>query len=414
MNIYLIIILAILAGDYLLNLTVETLNIANLKTELPKEYVGYYDRAKYEKSQAYLKEGTRFFLFKNTFFTLVIISFIVLGGFNLVDEFARGFNKGPILTGLIFAAIIMLGTQLLGVPFAAYRTFVIEEKYGFNRTSVKTFIQDRIKMWTLGALIGGIIFAGVIWFFRELGSFAWIYCWVGVTIVQLFLSFIAPVLIMPLFNKFIPLEEGDLKKAIEQYAASQNFKMKGIFKIDASRRSSKSNAFFTGFGKYRRIGLFDTLIEKQTVGELVSVLAHEVGHYKKNHIIKDLLVSFFVAGVMFFILSLFINNAGLFAAFKMKHISVYASLFFFGFLYTPINIVFSVITNIISRRHEFEADRFAVTTYKKAEDFITALKKLTVDNLSNLSPHPLKVFMEYSHPPVLKRIEVIRSGKFNG
>jgi STE24 endopeptidase len=213
---------------------------------------------------------------------------------------------------------------------------------------------------------------------------------------------------MPLFNKYTPLEDGELKTAIEHYAKEQKFALAGVFKMDASRRSTKSNAFFTGFGKFRRIALFDTLIQKHTTDELVSVLAHEIGHYKKKHFIKGIILSVITTGIMFFILSFFINNKGLFDAFKMQNLSIYASLVFFGFLYSPINLFISIFSNIISRRHEYEADNFAITTYKKPESFITALKKLTVDNLSNLTPHPLKVFLDYSHPPVLKRIEAIR------
>ena len=213
---------------------------------------------------------------------------------------------------------------------------------------------------------------------------------------------------MPLFNKFIPLEDGELKDAIKNYVKLQSFKMKGIFKMDASRRSTKSNAFFTGFGKYRRIVLFDTLIKKHTVDELVSVLAHEVGHYKKKDIIRRIAISILSSGLMFFILSFFINNKGLFAAFRMEETSIYASLFFFGFLYTPISLVFSIIANFFSRRYEYAADAFAVKTYKKPNAMILALKKLAVDNLSNLIPHPFKVFLHYSHPPVLRRIEVMR------
>jgi len=216
------------------------------------------------------------------------------------------------------------------------------------------------------------------------------------------------VVILPLFNKFVPLEEGELKQAIERYAAGENFKIKGVFKIDASRRSTKSNAFFTGFGRYRRIALFDTLIAKHSVGELVSVLAHEIGHYKKRHIVKNMGMSVISMGFMFFILSLFINNEGLFAAFKMEETSIYASIVFFGFLYTPISMGFSILSNFLSRRYEYEADAYAVSTYGKADAFITALKKMSVDNLSNLTPHPLKVFLHYSHPPILKRIQAIR------
>lgn len=407
MNIYLIIILAILIGEYILELIVESLNVKCASPALPREFEGYYDAEKYKKAQDYLKESTNFGLIKGTFFTFIIAVFIIAGGFNFVDRLARSFNFGHILTGLIFAGILLLASQILGIPFLVYHTFVIEERYGFNRTTVKTFILDIIKNWILGAIIGGIIFAGIIWFFDKMGSWAWVYCWIGVTLFQLFLIFIAPIAIMPLFNKFIPLEPSALKDAIENYADSQNFKMKGVFKMDASRRSAKSNAFFAGFGKYRRVALFDTLIERQSSAELVSVLAHEIGHYKKGHILKRVVLSIITTGLMFFILSFFINNGGLFSAFKMEETSIYASLVFFSFLYIPINLVLSVFTNAISRKHEYEADEFSVRTYKKPEAMILALKKLTVDNLINLTPHPLKVFLHYSHPPVLKRIETI-------
>jgi len=408
MNVYLVVILAILIGEYLLDFFVEHLNVKTLKLKLPEEFAGFYDASKYKKSQNYLRENTNFRLVNDTIFTLIILTFILAGGFNIVDTFARGFNLGAIPTGLIFAATLMLAARLLNIPFSIYRTFVLEEKFGFNRTSPKTFALDILKSLGLGALIGGIVFSAILWFFAKTGKWAWIYCWLALSLFQLFLTFIAPLVILPLFNKFVPLEEGELKGAIQQYAKTQDFKLKGIFKMDASRRSSKANAFFTGFGKSRRIALFDTLIEKQSVDELVSILAHEIGHYKKKHIIKSVALSLLTNGVMFFILSLFIKNPGLFAAFKMETTSIYASLFFFGFLYAPISLTFSILGSFLSRRREYEADSFAVSTYKKPQAFITALKKLTVDNLSNLTPHPLKVFLHYSHPPVLKRIETIR------
>ena len=408
MNGYLIFILAILIGSYILDVVVEMLNIRHLKTELPEEFVGYYDAEKYQTSQRYLKENTRFGLITDTVFTPLTIAFILLGGFNYVDTLARSFNFGPIPTGLIFSGILLLASQLLHIPFSVYGTFVIEEKYGFNRTTVKTFILDILKGWLLTALIGGIVFSVILWFFEKAGTWAWLYCWGAVTAIQLFLTFIAPVVIMPLFNKFIPLEDGELKSVIEAYARAQAFKMKGVFKMDASRRSTKSNAYFTGFGRFRRIVLFDTLIAKHTVDELVSVLAHEMGHYRKKHILTSILISIATTGLMFCILSLFINNTGLFAAFRMEHPSVYASLLFFGFLYTPIEMVLSIAGTMLSRKHEYEADAYSVTTYRKPEAMITALKKLSVDNLSNLTPHPLKVFLSYSHPPVLERIQAIR------
>ncbi|MCD5416595.1 M48 family metallopeptidase [Candidatus Bipolaricaulota bacterium] len=260
MNIYLVIILAILVGNYALNLIVERLNIRHLKTDLPKEFEGYYDAAEYKTSQNYLKENTSFGIVTTSIFLAITLTFILAGGFNIVDQWARNFQLGPILTGLIFAAVLLLTYQILHLPFSVYDTFVIEEKYDFNRTSVKTFILDRLKGWLLIALIGGAAFSGILWFFGEAGNLAWLYCWIAVTLFQILLAFIAPVVIMPLFNKFIPLEEGELRKAIEGYAQSQGFKMKGFFKMDGSQRSTKSNAFFTGFGRFRRIVLFDTLI----------------------------------------------------------------------------------------------------------------------------------------------------------
>lgn len=408
MNIYLIVILSILILNYFLDILVENLNVRHLKTDLPEEFEGYYDAEKYTKAQNYLKENTRFGILVDTITTPLTIIFILIGGFNIVDQIARSFSLHPIPTALIFAGILMFASQVLSIPFSIYSTFVIEEKYGFNRTTPKTFVLDVLKSWGLTILIGGIIFSLVLWFFYTMGSLAWIYCWFAVIIFQMILTFLAPVIILPLFNKFYPLEDGPLKHSIESYAQAQQFKLKGVFKMDASKRSTKSNAFFIGFGKFRRIVLFDTLIKNHSVDELVSILAHEMGHYKKKHIIKSLIISIITTGVMFFILSLFINNQGLFAAFKMQDTSIYASLFFFAFLYTPINMLISIFSKILSRKHEYEADIYAAETYKKPESMISALKTLSVDNLSNLTPHPLKVFLSYSHPPVLERIQSLK------
>ncbi len=408
MNLFLIIILAILVGDYLLNLVVDTLNMRHLSTDLPEEFVGYYDGEKYGKSQEYLKETTQFGFIVDSITTPLTIAFILIGGFNGVDQFARGFHLSSILTGLIFAGVLMLISQMVSIPFSIYSTFVIEEKYGFNKTTPRTFVLDILKTWILAAVIGAILFSAVLWFFEKAGPWAWAWCWMALTLFQICLMFIAPVVIMPIFNKFVPLAQGELRAAIEDYARTQNFKLKGVFTMDGSRRSTKSNAFFTGFGRFRRIVLFDTLIEKHTLDELVSVLSHEMGHYKKRHILKSMAISILTSGLMFYILSFFINNKALFAAFQMDQTSIYASLFFFGFLYAPIEMILSVFGNMLSRRHEYEADAFAVSTYKKPHSMISGLKKLSVDTLSNLTPHPLKVFLSYSHPPVLDRIRVIR------
>ena len=408
MNIYLAVILAILIGNYILNFLVEILNIFSAKIDLSGEFKTWYDENEYKKSQKYLRDNTYFGLIHSTAVLFIFLFLILSGGFNFVDHLARGFNLGVIPTGLVFAGMLFLGFQLIDIPFSVYQTFIIEEKYGFNRTTPKIFLLDLMKSWMLTAIIGGIVFSGVMWFFIKTGEWAWIWCWFGVTGFQLFLIFIMPVVILPLFNKFVPLKEGELRETIQNYANSQKFAMKGLFTMDGSKLSTKANAFFIGFGKYRRIVLYDTLIENHTIDELVSILAHEMGHYKKKHILKHMIVSIITAGLMFFILSLFINNPGLFEAFKMEKVSIYASLFFFGFIYTPINMIISILSNFFSRKHEYEADMYAVTTYNKPEAFISALKRLSIDNLSNLTPHPLKVFFDYSHPPVLKRIEFIR------
>ncbi len=411
MSIYFVIILAILIGDYALSLIVETLNVRALKTELPEEFRSHYDQEKYSKSQEYLKDNTCFKLIHSGIFTAIVVFFMVGGVFNRIDIIARGFSLGDILTGLIFLGILYFGLQIIDIPFSLYHTFVIEQKYGFNRTKPKTFILDLLKGWMLAVLIGGAIFSVILWFFTKAGPLAWVFCWTAVTLFEVFLLFIAPIVILPLFNKFIPLEEGDLRQAIQNYANSQNFKIQGIFKMDGSRRSAKSNAFFVGIGRFKRIALFDTLIQAHTIDELVSILAHEIGHYKKKHMLKSMVISMLTNGMMFFVLSLFINNPYLFSAFRMQNLSVYASLVFFCFLYTPVNVILSIAGSIISRKHEYEADNFAVSTYQRPESFIKSLKKLSVNNLSNLTPHPLKVFLHYSHPPVLKRIEAIKKIK---
>jgi len=408
-NYYLPAVLLILIGGYIVNFIIEKLDVAYASPVLPREFEGYYDAEKYRKSQSYLKERVRFSLIENAFFTFGVIIFILAGWFNLIDGFARSLQQAPLVTGLIFLGIIYLVHYLFSIPFTAYRTFVIEEKYGFNRTTPKTFVADIFKHMILTILIGAIILSAILWFFNVSGRWAWLYSWIAVTAFELFLIFIAPVAIMPLFNKFTPLEEGELKAAITDYARLQDFKIKGIYKMDASRRSAKSNAFFTGLGRYKQIVLFDTLVAKMKTDELVAVLAHEIGHYKHKDIFKGLAVSIASTGLMFFALSFFIYNKDFFAAFKMENISVYSGFFLFTFLYQPVNGLFSIGTNYISRRFENSADRFSVDTYKHPEAMISALKRLSVDNLTNLTPHPLKVFLSYSHPPVLTRIEAIRA-----
>ena len=409
MNIYFIVIFAVLVGSYLLDLASDWLNVRNLKEELPSEFEGWCDTEKYKTSQRYLWETTKFGIAVDTFHTVLYLALILTGVFNLVDVFARRFGMGTIPTGLIFAATLGIASSLINLPFSIYSTFVIEEKYGFNKTTPKTFVLDIVKSLLLGVIIGAPILAAILWFFEKTGALAWVYCWIAVTVFQVVLLFIAPYVIMPLFNKFIPLEDGELKTAVESYVKAQNFKMKGLFKMDGSKRSAKTNAFFTGFGRSRRIVLFDTLIAKHAVPELVSIVAHEMGHYKRKHILSAIARAIATTGLVFYLMSLFIGNRGLFDAFKMEHVSIYAGLFFFGFLYTPIAAVLGIVENAISRKHEYEADRYAVETARNPDAMISGLKKLAVENLSNLTPHPFKVLLSYSHPPILARIKAIKS-----
>jgi STE24 endopeptidase len=273
--------------------------------------------------------------------------------------------------------------------------------------NLKIFITDFLKSLIITAIIGAVIFSVILWLFTNFSQYAWLYAIAAVVIFQLFLMFIAPIVIMPLFNKYTPLEDGDLKTSAEEYAKKENFKMKGLFKMDNSKRSTKASAFFTGFGKSRRIVLFDTMIKNYTVEELTSVLAHEMGHFKLDHIIKQMIFYFISIGIMLFIFSLFINETWLYNAFLMQTQPVYAGIIFFTFLCTPVSLLLSIISSYFSRKHECEADAYAVTTYKHPNAMINALKKLAVDNLSNLHPHKLKVFLEYSHPPILERINAI-------
>jgi len=409
MSPYLAFVLAMLIGHLALEWIVSRLNLSRLDPQLPDEFFGFYDQEKYARSQRYARERTRFSLFQSSITTMVTLLFILLGGFNLADRLARSLASEPVLTGLVFTSALSVLSGILSLPFSVYHTFVIEARYGFNRTTVRTFVLDLLKGLLLAVFIGAPLLALVLWLFGTAGKSAWLVVWVAVTVFQLFMTYLAPVIIMPLFNKFTPLEEGDLKNRVEAYAREQGFKLKGIFKMDGSRRSSKANAFFTGLGRHRRIVLFDTLIEKHPPDELLTILAHEIGHFKLGHIRKMMFASIMHTGLLLFLLSLFIRNPGLFAAFGMEHLSIYASLVFFGFLYSPISTLLSIAMNYFSRRHEYAADRYSVRTTGKPDAFITALKRLSVDSLTNLTPHPLKVFIEYSHPPILQRIKALRA-----
>lgn len=401
-------ILGFITASAMFEWIVDELNLRKAHTQLPQEFTGYYDQEKYEKSQRYLKENTRFGMIRLLLSTPLTLAVLYFGAFALLDQWARSFEWGVIPTGLLFFGALGVLSRIVSLPFSLYHTFVIEERYGFNKTTLKTFVSDLLKGFLLGGLLGGLILAGILWFFESAGSYAWFYAFVAVTLYQLVLTFIAPVVFLPLFNKFTPLPEGELKTAIEDFAQKEDFQLQGIFTMDGSRRSTKANAYFTGFGKFRRIVLFDTLVEKQTTEELVAVLAHEIGHYKCKHIPRMLLASVLNSAVVFYLISIFISSGELIRAVGFEEVSVYAGLLAFGLLYPPLGQLTGLYSLHQSRKYEFEADHFARTTTGKPEKLISALKKLSVDSLSNLTPHWLKVFLEYSHPPVLERIKALR------
>jgi STE24 endopeptidase len=410
-NVFSFIILGALILEYILELVANLLNLKALKLELPPALEGIYKAEDYRKSQEYIRATTRFGLIESTFTLFLLLAFWFSGGFNWFDQIVRTWSFIPLVSGLFYIGILVLVYSLIMLPFSVYSTFVIEERFGFNKTTPRTFLLDLIKGLVLALLIGGALLAGILALLEYVGSYAWLYCWAAVIMFSLGMQYVAPILIMPLFNKFTPMESGELREAIFRYTGSVNFPIKNVFVMDGSKRSSKSNAFFTGFGKNKRIALFDTLIAKHTVPEMVAVLAHEVGHYKKKHILQGLIISILHTGLLFFLFSLFLGNSDLYQAFYMEHESIYSGLLFFGLLYTPIDTVLSVIMQMISRKNEYEADRFAAETTDDPDILTNALKKLSATNMSNLTPHPFYVFMNYSHPPILQRLQAIQDIK---
>ena len=408
MNIYLLIILSALIGEFLLRTLVRVLNLKALDPGLPNEFQGYYDEEKYARSQEYTLVNTRFAFFTTSFDLIVILVFILFGGFNFVDQIVRGFGLSTLPSGLAFFGILFFASDLISTPFSLYQNFVIEEDFGFNKMTLKTFILDKLKGYLLTLALGGVFLTAILFFFEKTGEYGWLYAW---GIIGLFMILIQPLftlVIAPMFNKFTPLEKGELRTAIENYAQKVGFPLSRIDVMDGSKRSAKSNAYFSGFGKQKRIALFDTLLEKHSNDEMVAILAHEVGHYKKHHIKVGILISILHTGLLFWLLSIFIDNLGLFEAFKMKEISVYGGLTFFMILYSPVELVLSVIMNAVSRRNEFQADAYSAKTTEKSEHLISGLKNLSVSNLGNLTPHSLSVLLDHSHPPVLERITALK------
>lgn len=415
MNKPMLVVIVIFAGLAVLNLIIELLNLKAWSAALPAEFQGYYDPQRYATAQKYLADNTVLLLAKAITVAIFVVLMISLGGFNFVDNAARGLWAGAVGRGLVFAGILFTLFFLLSLPFDIYDTFLIEAKYGFNRTTPRTFIFDTLKMLLLSAVLGGVVLAAILWLFEKCGAFAWVYAWLALALFQILIIYIAPAVIMPLFNRFSPLEDGKLKTEIEQLARRENFRIKGIYVMDGSKRSTKANAALTGFGRLKRIMLYDTLLKQLNENEIVAVLAHEIGHYKFKHIIKFLSLSLALSACAFFVFSRLADRPLLFKAFGAQHISVYAALIYFSLLLAPIQRFGSVFSNWLSRSFEYEADAYTVRATRDSEALISALKKISADSMANLQPHAVKVVFDYSHPPVLQRIGALRrSGAESG
>ncbi|NNJ88086.1 MAG: M48 family metallopeptidase [Eudoraea sp.] len=401
-------IFIILIAEFLIETLMDYLNAKKFKEPIPSELSDVYDEEAYTKSQAYKQTNYKFGLITSAFSLVLTLCFLGFGGFEWVDSLVRGYTDHPIPMALFFFGIIMLGSDVITTPFSYYHTFVIEEQYGFNKSTRKLFFLDKLKGWAVLAILGGSILSIVIWFFQWAGTSFWLYAWGLIAVFTIFINLFYSRIIVPLFNKQTPLEEGGLKEKIQRYALKVGFELKNIYVIDGSKRSTKSNAYFSGFGKEKRVTLYDTLINDLDEDEIVAVLAHEVGHYKRQHIIVNLTASITLTGLTLFVLSLFINNPAVSMSIGVNIPSFHAALIGFGILYSPISQLTGLAMNYISRRFEYQADNYAKSTFE-ATPLISSLKKLSRNSLSNLTPHPAYVFMHYSHPPLINRVRNLKA-----
>lgn len=399
-------IVGILVLDYIIETVLDILNARKFSDPVPEGLHDLYEAGEYQRSQQYKQTNYRFGLLSSGLSLGVTLAFLCFGGFGWLDDFVRSLSSNPIPQALLFFGFLFIGSDLLSAPLSYYRTFVIEEKFGFNKSTPALFFMDKIKGWALAMVFGGGVLALIMWFYQITGVGFWLYAWGLIAAFSIAMNLFYSRLIVPLFNKQTPLQEGSLKTKIEKYARGVGFKLKNIFVIDGSKRSTKANAYFSGFGREKRVTLYDTLLKDLEEEEIVAVLAHEVGHYKKHHIIFNLGASLLLTGLTLFILSLFINNPQLALAIGVKVPSFHASLLSFGLLYSPISALTGLAMNYFSRKFEYQADRFARETYH-AEPLIDSLKKLSRKNLSNLTPHGAYVFFHYSHPPLIERIQAL-------
>jgi STE24 endopeptidase len=399
-------IIGIILFEYIISEILSYLNSKWRIKELPQELQGIYNEEEYQKSQYYGKEKSRFHGLTSAFQLVIILLMFFLGGFGYIDDLAHQTTQNPVVAALLFFGVLFIASDILSTPFSLYATFVIEEKFGFNKTTPKTFILDKIKGWLLAIVIGGLITGLITWFYYQATELFWIYAWIAVSAFSIFMAMFYSNLIVPLFNKQTPLEDGELKNAVIEFSNKAGFKIDNIYVIDGSKRSTKANAYFTGLGAKKRIVLYDTLIQEMSTNQIVAVLAHEIGHYKLKHTLSSMIISILQTGIIFYLLSLFVGNTNLSEALGSQKPTFELGLIAFGILFSPVSTVLGLFMNQLSRKNEYQADKFAAK-YGLGSELIESLKKLSVNNLTNLTPHPAYVFVYYSHPTLYERIRAI-------
>ena len=398
--------LAILSFDFILERFLAYLNVRNVSEKLPEALKGLYDEEKYARQQAYFKANSRFGMLTSLISFHVVLFMIIFGGFAFVNSVVGEVTVNPILISLLYFGILLFANDIIGTPFEVYDHFVIEQRFGFNKMTPAVFVGDKLKGWLLMAIIGGGLLALINWIYLLTPDYFWLWAWLAMAVFSIFMNMFYSNLIVPLFNKQKPLEEGELRTAIEAFAQKAGFKLTNIFVMDGSKRSTKANAYFSGLGPKKRVVLFDTLIEELTTEEIVAVLAHEIGHYKKKHTLTMLFIALLNSLVMLSLLGLFLGNDSLAQALEVENHAFHINILAFGLLYAPISLVLGVLANLLSRKNEYQADAFAAQ-YGYADALIEALKKISVKALSNLQPHPWYVFFHYSHPTLLQRMEAL-------
>mgnify|MGYP001319705871 CR=1 FL=1 len=414
-QIWFFVIISLVVFNYLFSNILDYINHRNWKDEIPNELIKFYDKEKYKKAKNYALSKNKISLLSSSISFLLIISLIIFNGYGIIDQFVKSkflnfllpfdINLSFIQSGVFFLILFLLNS-LISIPFSYYNTFIVEEKFGFNKTTKSTFFSDIIKSTLLSFAIGGFLLYLALYLYENLNEGFWLWLWIGLSFLMIFINMFYADLIVPIFNKLKPLDDGDLRKKIEKYSKKVGYLIKNIYVIDGSKRSTKANAFFSGLGPRKTIALYDTLIEKHSENELVAVLAHEVGHFKKKHIFSGLIMSIIQIGIMAYFFELCLKLPEISTALGGTEASFHLGLIGFSIVFSPISILSGILMNYISRKNEFEADSYAKETFN-GKDLALALKKLSVDSLSNIYPHPLYVFFHYSHPPLIQRLKAL-------